>query len=125
MWFMISKLENRIVGTADETNKTHLHDLAWFTERYDFKDVDEYIRELKAVDEDDKILKVMKAAGLYNYINKTSDGYDIEIEWGDWKHDHKFTDDIMEVLGYVLLQEKVTEEDGSDCYSAIHYYTTK
>ena len=122
MWFTVSKLDNRIVGTTDDAEKSTLHDLAWFTERYSFIDVDEYLKELNYTDEDDKILKVMRAAGLYNWIDKTPEGYNSEIEWGDWKHDHKFCDDLMRVLGYDLLQEELTEEDGSDCYSAIHYY---
>ena len=47
----------------------------------------------------------------------------IGISWGDWKHDHMRLDYIMEsnfsVLPYKVV---VTEEDGSDCYSAKHYY---
>ena len=47
-----------------------------------------------------------------------------EIQWGDWKHSHlrlkwlvkeKFPD----MRG---VETEVTEEDGSDCYSAIHRF---
>lgn len=48
--------------------------------------------------------------------------FSITIEWGDWKHDHGLCRSIMEDLGYLFLDENVTEEDGSDCYSAIHHY---
>lgn len=53
---------------------------------------------------------------------------EIEINWGDWKHDHLHLKWLMEEhfsnkLEYV--GEKVTEEDGSDCYSAIHYFKIK
>ena len=33
----------------------------------------------------------------------------IDISWGDWKHDH-------------ARLKWVTEENGSDCYSATHYF---
>ena len=46
----------------------------------------------------------------------------IEIEWGDWKHEHAYADYVMRQHGFCKVDEKVTEEDGSDCYSSIHYY---
>ena len=46
----------------------------------------------------------------------------VEIHWGDWKHDHLRCDDLMKAKGYGLVEEEVTEEDGSDCYSAIRHY---
>lgn len=49
----------------------------------------------------------------------------VEIEWGDWKHDHLRCDALMELKGYTLVEEEVTEEDGSDCYSAIRHYEPK
>lgn len=48
----------------------------------------------------------------------------LSIEWGDWKHDHGYADDVMSRLGYTRDEVVITEEDGSeDCYSADHYYT--
>lgn len=44
---------------------------------------------------------------------------------GDWKHDHARCDYVMEQNGYTLLKKEVTEEDGSDWYTAIHYYGYK
>lgn len=49
----------------------------------------------------------------------------ITIEWGDWKHDHGFVDYLMKKMGYILVCEQITEEDGSDCYSSIHIYKKK
>ncbi len=50
----------------------------------------------------------------------------IEIEWGDWKHDHGNADFVMETaFGFDDVEETVTEEDGSDCYSSIHTYARK
>lgn len=44
------------------------------------------------------------------------------IDWGDWKHEHRYMDVVMSELGYTLIGVDITEEDGSDCYSALHYY---
>ena len=46
----------------------------------------------------------------------------VGIEWGDWKHEHLWCKDLMEYIGYKEIGSEVTEEDGSDCYSATHYY---
>ena len=46
----------------------------------------------------------------------------VNISWGDWKHDHLWARDLMSYLGYVEIGSKVTEEDGSDTYSAEHYF---
>lgn len=57
---------------------------------------------------------------------------DITINWGDWKHEHRRLDLIMYDIIYEYnkdlafklykVEEKITEEDGSDTYSSIHYY---
>lgn len=49
----------------------------------------------------------------------------IEIYWGDWKHSHLRADYLMEQNGFKLIGKEVTEEDGSDCYSARHTYCRK
>ncbi len=47
----------------------------------------------------------------------------IGITWGDWRHDHANADHIMETaFGFKVIDETVTEEDGSDTYSAVHTY---
>ncbi len=48
----------------------------------------------------------------------------IHIEWGDWKHEHWRCDWLIEEKFPQLhkVNVKVTEEDGSDCYSGTHYY---
>jgi hypothetical protein len=46
----------------------------------------------------------------------------VGISWGDWKHEHLWARSLMSYLGYVEIGSKVTEEDGSDCYSAEHYF---
>lgn len=48
------------------------------------------------------------------------------IEWGDWKHDHLRADYLVhEYLDGHCVGTRLTEEDGSDCYSAIHFYDFK
>lgn len=47
------------------------------------------------------------------------------ITWGDWKHEHLRFDWAMQELfaslgTNVLIYAYITEEDDSDCYSAIH-----
>ena len=51
--------------------------------------------------------------------------YRISISWGDWKHDHGWLDSLMGYLGYEAFNEIVTEENGSDCYSADHIFVSK
>lgn len=46
----------------------------------------------------------------------------VEINKGDWKHNHWRCDEILEEYGYVKMSEKTTWDDGSDCYSSIHYF---
>lgn len=47
---------------------------------------------------------------------------EVSVEWGDWKHDHLFLRHIMMENHYLPIGEDVTEEDGSDTYSSIHYF---
>ena len=46
----------------------------------------------------------------------------IEIEGGDWKHDHAYADYVMRENGFVCISEKVTLETEDDWYGSIHYY---
>lgn len=61
----------------------------------------------------------------YEEIIQTEEAVAVTITWGDWKHSHKRVDYLMGQIGFKLLGEKVTEEDGSDCYSSIHVYNRK
>jgi len=49
----------------------------------------------------------------------------IDIQWGDWKHDHSYADYIMQKNGFTKINEVITEEDGSDTYSSTHFYIFK
>ena len=57
-----------------------------------------------------------------------NDGIEINVERGDWKHDHLWIDEevgkFCRERGFdiVKIDTTTTEEDGSDTYSATHHY---
>ena len=78
---------------------------------------------------------------LQEYLKKEGNGYYngeyeiwfeedccyVDISWGDWKHDHwwakDYTRKFLEQKGFdVVVGTNVTEENGSDCYSALHSF---
>lgn len=48
----------------------------------------------------------------------------VEVRWGDWKHEHARLDWLMRANFADLrsIHEVTTEDNETDCYSAIHYY---
>ena len=79
------------------------------------------LRELQ-----EKVENILRENEVYSYeldfdLNLENVVY-IEVEWGDWKHDHLRLKWIMEKHSFRYMGEDVTEEDGSDCYSAVHTY---
>ena len=70
-----------------------------------------------------ELYKALREKDLYPDLSELDNGVIVaSVEWGDWKHDHSYCDHLMRECGYVCTDEQVTEEDGSDCYSAIHFY---
>lgn len=59
-----------------------------------------------------------------DYDNEDGSVVMVVVITGDWKHAHAFADYTMEKLGYTLKRKSVTESDGSDWYTAEHYYNT-
>ena len=47
--------------------------------------------------------------------------YYITID-GDWKHDHRFADELMQRINLNRLGEKDVEENGDDWYRSTHIY---
>ena len=47
------------------------------------------------------------------------------ISWGDWKHEHLACKQVMTKLGYTQIQEIITEDNGSDCYSSEHTFVKR
>ena len=72
----------------------------------------------------DMVNEYLSANGLYvDDISQFNEGeVSVSIEWGDWKHEHGFLRCLMQYIGYGEGDEVVTEENGSDCYSATHYF---
>ena len=72
----------------------------------------------------DMVNNYLSDNGLYNDDISQFDesGVSVSISWGDWKHDHGYVRCLMGYIGYDESDEVVTEENGSDCYSAIHYF---
>jgi len=69
------------------------------------------------------IQKIFKENDVwYEYDILGNRGVEINVELGDWKHDHLFIDHLMKENGFVKTDEVLTWEDGSDCYSSIHTY---
>lgn len=79
-------------------------------------------------DKSKKIGELMRNNRIFGTITEEHDGRGdyvaVEIIWGDWKHDHAKLEYLviknMPEIG--LIETKTTEEDGSDCYSAIHKF---
>ena len=73
-----------------------------------------------------EIYSTLKEKHLYPDLYEEKVGDEVmlaaHIEWGDWKHDHRYLDYVMENLGFTVYKVKVTKEDGSDCFSALHLY---
>jgi hypothetical protein len=60
-------------------------------------------------------------------IDPSSNTIEVEITWGDWKHDHLYCDWLIkdylnERSIRCIKSEIITEENGSDSYSSIHCY---
>lgn len=84
------------------------------------------IKELRcerAMEFAEKARERFKAFGYYYETEPVADEVHVDITWGDWKHDHLWVDRQMAAIGLTKVNEILTEQDGSDCYSAIHIFT--
>lgn len=69
------------------------------------------------------VTSILKNGKLYGEVDIYPNGeVSVLIEWGDWKHEHAYLRYLMQQNGFTETDENVTEEDGSDCYSAIHTF---
>lgn len=59
---------------------------------------------------------------LYVDVEEIETHFIINVEWGDWKHDHRYLQNLMSNLNFILDMREITNTDGSDCFSAIYYY---
>ena len=72
----------------------------------------------------EKAEKVLNDNNIYADIDQFMDipAITVHINWGDWKHEHICARLALEEAGFIYVRSETTEEDGSDCYSATHYF---
>lgn len=72
----------------------------------------------------ERLERLVEVAGIsIEEYGKSGERFFVSISWGDWKHDHIWCDNLItSILGLKLDNAVVTEEDGSDCYSAMRFY---
>lgn len=74
----------------------------------------------------EKVADIFKRHELYHdYSIISPSKVEVEVVWGDWKHEHGALTQFMNLNGFRQIDERVTEEDGSDCYSSVHTYQLK
>ena len=72
---------------------------------------------------EDFVKQIMKSNDVYyDYNVVTENSVEINVELGDWKHDHLCIDRLMEKNGFNKVDEEVTFDDGSDVYYSTHRY---
>ena len=76
-----------------------------------------------------ELLQYLRDNNFYHEAYISYDTLYIDIQWGDWKHDHGWCDSLIEEffnkkpeIYKIVGSLNVTEENGSDCYSATHIY---
>ena len=76
-----------------------------------------------------ELLQYLRDKSFYHEAYISNGNLYINIQWGDWKHDHWYADVLIEdffkdkdEVREIFYGINVTEEDGSDCYSATHIY---
>lgn len=71
-----------------------------------------------------EVTEILNKGELYDSIVDATndDKVVVNLFWGDWKHEHLWLKHLMAENGYEHLSEEVTEENGSDCYSAEHVF---
>ena len=79
--------------------------------------------DLKAAADEIRSLLEKQEHPIYAEVSPNPFGFiSVEISWGDWKHEHARCDYILAQAGYTKLDERTTEENGSDCYSSEHIF---
>lgn len=72
--------------------------------------------------EDEMLFRYLRDNDVYADVYAKGDDVVVSISWGDWKHEHGWCRNLMEYINYIEIDSEVTEEDGSDCYSADHTF---
>lgn len=70
-----------------------------------------------------KVWNLLSSNQMYYFISViNSSSVEIYVEDGDWKHEHLVLRHLMEENGFTFMGKEITNENGSDCYSAVHTY---
>ena len=81
------------------------------------------VREFSVVFvKDESLEKYLADNECYGDVNENNNVVSVNIEWGDWKHSHLWLEQLMKYIGYTQIEEYITEECGSDCYSSTHLF---
>ena len=71
-----------------------------------------------------KVAKVFNDNDLnYDYGVNPKGEVNVEVHWGDWKHDHIALQNAMKKAGYLSFGRHIIEDDednGDDSFSAIY-----
>lgn len=96
----------------------------YFCDDYGFKPISLTAAEPKNEEDlHEVVTRILKNGKLHGEVDIYPNGeVSVLIEWGDWKHEHGYLRYLMQQNGFTETDENVTEEDGSDCYSAIHTF---
>ncbi len=79
--------------------------------------------DMERKDIENDIQRIFKENRIWHDWDVSLDGSVwVSVDWGDWKHDHLYLDHVMRENGYILMAKEVTDEDGSDAYSAVHTF---
>ena len=72
----------------------------------------------------EKVTKVLEEHGVDADVYHTGlpGTVCVEVNHGDWKHEHQKTKWLVTEMGGRYISENITFDDGSDCYSAIHTF---
>lgn len=94
-------------------------------DKRELREVDIVIAPDYSLPEERMIQKYLNDNGIWTEVAGDKSRIVVSIDWGDWKHSHIWCKNLMKYLGYTQSNEIVTEENGSDCYSADHYFYRK
>lgn len=106
---------------VEDSDKLNLNNIIKAIENNYIKDEEEYYKKYNMDDRE-------AHPPYWNFETKGDNGIVVDISWGDWKHDHNYCSSLVkrtaEELGLDCVEDEseVYEDDGSDTYSARHFF---
>lgn len=89
------------------------------------------MQEALNIDVEGKLNNFLNDNKLYPEVWREGNNIYVSIHWGDWKHEHLRLQYLVTEfskandINIEHIDTQITEEDGSDTYSAIHTFTIK